>query len=164
MTPRLALILVAVALAGGSVMLVAQRRAVRLEVAALAEARAQVAGAAGDARLAAEVDRIRLALEAARHQSARTADAHLALALGDGVLTLERGEIVLRTATVQADVPRGVRVVERVDPQLITLADGITIRSERDADSLTARTVRVPAADFAAILPNVKPGQMAYFF
>lgn len=164
MTPRLALLLVAVVLAGGSVMLAAQRRAVRLEVAALDAARAQAAGAAGDARLSAEVDRIRLALEGARHRSARTADAHLALALGDGVLTLERGEIVLRTASVQGDVPRGVRVVERVAPQVITLAGGITIRSAQDADSLAAGTVRVPAADFAAILPNVKPGQMAYFF
>lgn len=164
MTPRLTLLLVAVALAGGSVMLVAQRRAVRLEVGALGAARAQVAGAAGDARLAAEVDRIRLALEGARLRSARTAEAHLALALGDGVLTLERGEIVLRTATVEANVPRGAWPVERVEAGVITLADGITLRSARDADSLTVRTVRVPAADFAAILPNVKPGQMAYFF
>ena len=164
MTPRAALLLLALALAGGSVVLMAQRRALRLEVAALDAARGQVAGAAGDARLAAEVDRIRLALERARSQPARTADAHLALALGDGLLTLERGDIVLRSSTVQADVPRGVHRVERVEAARIVLVGGIIVRSVQGGDSVAARTIRVPAADFAAILPNVKPGQMAYFF
>lgn len=145
-------------------MLVAQRRAVRMEVAALSEARSQVAGAAGDARLAAEVDRIRLALERARSQPARTADAHLALALGDGVLTLERGDIVLRTTTVQADVPRGVHRVLSVEPGRIALEGGITLRSATSDAADVARTIRIAAADFAAIHPNLKPGQMAFFF
>ena len=164
MTPRNALLIVVALLATGSVMLVAQRRTLRLEVAALTEARSQTAGAAGDARLAAEVDRVRLSLERARSQPARTAEAHLALALGDGVLTLERGDIVLRTTTVDADVPRGIRRIEAVEPGRIVLADGITLRSMRDQDALVAGTIRVPAADFAAIHPNLRPGQMAFFF
>lgn len=165
MSPRVALILLTLALGAGSAALFSHRRTVATELALLRTARDSAAAAAEDARLAAEVDRIRVQLERARGLTARTADPHLALSLGDGSLTLERGEIVLRATTVTADVPRGVHAIEAVEDRVITLAGGI--RLERDAADTTptpALTIRVPRADFDAIRPNVRPGLMAYFF
>lgn len=165
MSPRLALTLLALGLAAGSAALFSQRRAMTTELAALRSARDSAAIATEDARLTAEVDRIRVQLERARGVTARTADPHLALSLGDGILTLERGEIVLRAATVSAEVPRGVRAIETVEERVITLAGGIRLEREAtDATEAPLLTIRVPRADFDAIRPNVRPGLMAYFF
>ena len=166
MNPRTALIIVTAACAVGSVALFAKRRSMRAELGTLTEARAAADSAAVDARLTIEVDRIRLQLERARSLPARTADAHLALALGDGHLTLERGEIILRSATVSADVPRGVHTIESVGDKVIALTGGIRLVPESAADTTAALplTIRVSRLDFGAIRPNVRAGHMAYFF
>lgn len=170
MTPRVVLVAFALALGVGSVALLAHRRTMRSEIGALAVARAEAAEATIDALLAAEIDRIRFALEQARSQPARTAEAHLALAVSDSVLTLERGDIVFRTTTVRADVPRGVHTVETVEDRRIALSGGITLRPETaaaagaDKLALARGEIRVPRADFDAIRPNLRPGQSAYFF
>lgn len=165
MSPRLTLIVLTLALGAGSAALFSHRRTVAAELAMLRAARDSAAAAAEDARLTAEVDRIRVQLERARALTARTADPHLVLSIGEGSLTLERGEIVLRAATVTAEVPRGVHAIEAVEDRVIRLAGGI--RLERDTGDTTpapALTIRVPRADFDAIRPNVRPGLMAYFF
>ncbi len=166
MTPRSLLLAAAILGALGTAALFAQRRAVASEIASLNEASAAAVEGAADARLAAEVDRIRLALEQARARTARTADAHLALALGDGQLTLERGEIVLRSALVNADVPRGIHRVEQVADREISLSGGIRLvpESPRDSTAAPAGTIRVSRLDFDAIRPNLKAGFAAYFF
>lgn len=165
MNPRVALIALAGALAVGSAALLEHRRSLREQLAEIESARAAAVDSTADALLATEVDRIRLALEGARSQPARNAEAHLALALSDGVLTLERGDIVFRTATVQADVPRGVHPVERVEERLIALAGGITLRpGVADSATVGRGEIRIPRADFDAIRPNLRPGQSAYFF
>lgn len=165
MSPRLALVLIALGLAAGSLALLSHRRAVAAELASLRAAHDSATVATEDARLAAEVDRIRVQLERARGVTARTADPHLALSIGDGLLTLERGEIVLRATTVTAAVPRGVRVIEAVEDRAITLADGIRLEREpADSTPPPAGIIRIPRADFDAIRPNVRPGLMAYFF
>lgn len=165
MNPRVALIALAGALGIGSAALLEHRRSLREQLADMEIARAEAVEETADAVLAAEVDRIRFALEGARSQPARTADAHLALALSDGVLTLERGDIVFRTATVQADVPRGVHVIERVEERLIALVGGITIRpGVADSAAVGSGEIRVPRADFDAIRPNLRPGLSAFFF
>jgi hypothetical protein len=164
-SPRRAVILLTVGLAAVSVTLFLQRRALTAELAALRSARDSAVVATEDARLAAEVDRIRFQLERARGVSARTADPHLVLSLGDGSLALERGEIVLRAATVTADVPRGVHVIETVEARVIMLAGGIRLeRDPGDSTPTSPLSIRVPRADFDAIRPNVRPGLMAYFF
>ncbi len=166
MNPRIALSVAAVALAAGSALLLAQRRTLQAEIAGMEAASLAADSAAADATLTAEVDRIRLALELARARSARTAEAHLALALGDGHLTLERGEIVLRAATVDADVPRGIHTIGTVGDKVIELSGGIRLVSASDADTTAVPplTIRVSRVDFDAIHPNVRAGLMAYFF
>jgi len=164
MKPRDALLLAAAAGMVAATLLLGQRTKLGVELDGIAEARAATAAAAGDARLATEIDRIRLALENSREQPSRTAEAHIALALGDGLLTLERGEIVLRTATVEADVPRGMQLVQAVEPKQIVLGGGIRFVIADTAAAVAPRTVRLSRADFDAIRPNVKPGQVAYFF
>ncbi|MCE9600852.1 MAG: hypothetical protein K8S21_01390 [Gemmatimonadetes bacterium] len=166
MKPFAALIALALALALGSAGLLSYRRAVGAEIASIDAARTAAADLTGDARLIAEIERIRFALEQARSQPAKTAEAHLALALGEGLLTLERGDIVFRTATVQAQVPRGVHLVEKVEDRLITLSGGIRLHPTTGGDSLPVAQgeIRVPRADFLAIRPNLRPGQSAYFF
>jgi hypothetical protein len=165
MSPRLALILLTVALGAGSAALFSHRQTVAAELALLRTARDSAVVATENARLTAEVDRIRVQLERARALSARTADPHLVLSLGDGSLTLERGEIVLRATTVTADVPRGVRAIETVEDRAITLAGGIRlVREAADTTPSPPSTIRIPRADFDAIRPNVRPGLMAYFY
>lgn len=166
MTPRIALILVAAALALGSGALFRHRGTLHAEIEGLKTAIAQADTGTVDARLALEVDRVRVALEAARSAPAKGAEAHLALVLGDGLLTLERGDIVFRSTTVRSDVPRGVHVIEAVEERRILLAGDLTIRAAAASDTLppTRGTVLVPRADFEAIRPNLKPGQSAFFF
>lgn len=166
MSPRLILVVAVGALAIASAGLLARRRALQDELIVLRASSDSAVEAAADARLAAEVDRIRLALEAARSEDAQRAPAHLALILGEGLLTLERGDIVFRSATVVADVPRGIHAIERIEPRLIALAGGLRITPAAPTDSgpPASGTIRVPRADFDAIRPNLLPGQMAYFF
>lgn len=166
MTPRIALISLALALALGSALLFSYWVALRGEIASIGSARTAAAALTGDARLIAEIERIRFALEQARSQPATNADAHLALALSDGLLTLERGDIVFRTAAVQAQVPRGIHQVEKVEDRLITLSGGIRLHPTTVADTAAVAPgeIRVPRADFMAIRPNVRPRQSAYFF
>jgi hypothetical protein len=163
--PRTALFVLAAALALVSVVQFGQRRALAADIAALGVARDEAAAHAGDARLITQVERIRFALEQARGQPAKSADAHLALALGDGRLTLERGDIVFRTTTVEAEVPRGVHLIERVEDRVVTLSGGIRLRPvTADSTPLEKGEIRVPREDFLAIRPNLKPGQSAFFF
>ena len=167
MSPRVVLVALAILLALVSTSLLERRRNLRDEVDGLTRTRAATAVATGDARLAAEVDRIRLALERARNAPERTAPTHLALSISDGLLSLERGDVVLRSATVAPDVPRGVRVIERVDATAIVLAGGIQLRPATARDDTAkppAGTVRLTRADFEAIRPNVRPGLSAFFF
>lgn len=165
MNPHLVLVVLAVTLGLVSVAQVAQRRALRAEIVAIGAAREAATALVGDARLIAEVERIRFALEQARSMPAKSAEAHLALALGDGLLTLERGDIVFRTATVQAEVARGVHLVEQVEERLVTLSGGVRLLpTSADSSAPAPGEIRVPRADFLAIRPNLKPGQMAYFF
>lgn len=165
MTPRAFLITVAALGALGVVALLVQRQSLTTEIAALTAASVATVERTVDARLAAEVDRVRLALEQARGRSARSAEAHLALALGDGQLTLERGEIVLRSAIVTAEVPRGIHRIESVAEREIALTDGIRLVPESPRDSVApAGTIRLSRLDFDAIRPNVRVGLMAYFF
>lgn len=165
MNPRLALVAVAGALGVVSVAQFVQRRALHAEIVTIGAAREAATALAGDARLITEVERVRFALEQARSKPAKSAEAHLALALSDGLLTLERGDIVFRTATVQAEVARGVHRVEQVEERLITLSGGIRLRpAPPDSTALAPGEIRVPTADFLAIRPNLKPGQTAFFF
>lgn len=166
MTPRAVLVALAAALAVGSAALLEHRRTLRQEIETMRVASANAAELADDARLVAEVERIRFALEQARSQPARNAEAHLALEIGDGVLTLERGDIIFRSATVEADVKRGVHSVEQVEERSIVLSGGIRLRPvvASDTSALAPGEIRVRRADFFAILPNVRPGQTAYLF
>lgn len=166
MTPRGILIALAILLAIVSATLVAQRRAMISELDALAEASASAVDATVDAGITLDVDRIRLALERARSVSAKEAATHLALELGDGRLSLERGEIVLRATAVRSAVPRGVHLVEAIEPKRIRLSGGYSLISVAadDTAGVVAGTVRVPRADFDAMRPNLAVGMNAFFF
>jgi hypothetical protein len=166
-TPRAVLVVLALALAVASAALLEHRRAMRDDLAELTAARRGLVETTSNTRLSTEVDRGRLPLERARSIPAGSAEPHLALQLSDGLLTLERGDVVLRKAQVVADVPRGVRAVERVEPGVVVLSGGIELRPARTGADSTAPpvgVVRVPRADFTAILPNLRPGLRAYFF
>ena len=165
MTPRAVLITLVIALTLVSTSLLQRRRALSSEIGKVTSAQASTIEATGDARLTAAVDRIRVALERARSTPASTAEPHLALS--DGLLTLERGDIVFRSSTVAADVPRGTHLIERVDAAAIVLVGGIVLRPVTSlADTLppAAGTVRIPRVDFDAIRPNLRPGLTAFFF
>lgn len=164
---RRALVVAAVILAIASALLLQARRDTREEIAALTVASDSAQVAAGDARLQQEVDRIRLDLERARVRATTKTEPHLALAITDGQLSLERGDIVLRTIPVEASVPRGVRTIASVGANGIVLSDSIRMRpaaSPADTSPPEPGIVRLRAADFAAILPNVKPGLTVYVF
>ncbi len=166
MNPRAVLLTVTAVLGLGSGALFERRRRLQADLVHVAAATDSAIAATADARLAAEVDRVRLALEEARSANAQGADAHLALQLGDGLLTLERGDIVFRSTTAVADVPRGVLRVEAVEAGVVRLEGGVVLQPSRTTDSLPpARgTIRIPAADFAAIRPNLKPGLTAFLY
>lgn len=168
MTGRIRLILAAAVLALVSGLLLEYRRDLRAEQALLVAARSAADSAAEDAVLQAEVDRVRVQLERARVRVEGTlADPHLAISLTDGVLTLERADIVLRRAAITADVPIGVHAIVEVGPKAILLADSIRIEPGTDSAgsaNVAPRSVRMSRADFAAILPNVRPGLLAFLF
>lgn len=166
MTPRGILIALSLLLAMVSAGLVAQRQSIIGELDVLAEASAAAVDATVDAGITLDVDRIRLALERARSASAKDAVAHLALELGDGRLSLERGEIVLRATAVRSAVPRGVHLVESIEPKLIRLSGGYSLIpvAADDTTDAVAGTVRVPRADFEAMRPNLAVGMNAFFF
>jgi hypothetical protein len=78
---------------------------------------------------------------------------------------LGRGEARLRELAVEVALAPGIRAVERVEPEAIVLADGMTLRRV-GADSLPAATVPgeilVLRADFAALRAVLRAGDLAY--
>lgn len=167
MTVRNGFIIAGAVLAVASAILLEQRRSLRADEVTLTAAIAAADSIAIDARLRADVNRVLVQLERSRVRSTPQTEPHLAISLTDSLLTLERGDIVLRTARIVAAVPRGVHAVLEVGPKGILLADSIRIVPDAgglDTTSVPAGTVRLRRADYNAVLPNVRPGLIAYLY
>jgi hypothetical protein len=164
MRPRaLGLLAALLAVAGG--LAVRHAASVRGEVERLEESQAEFALERDAAEAALRAERIRLALERARTVPFAEAAPYLELILEDGRLVLGRGEARLRELAVEVALAPGIRAVERVEPEAIVLADGMTLRRV-GADSLPAATVPgeilVLRADFAALRAVLRAGDIAY--
>jgi hypothetical protein len=166
MNLRRALIIAGVLLAAGSAALLQVRRDLRDGIAVLRAAGDSAQVKAGDARLQQDVDRIRLELEGARVRATPRTEPHLALAITDAQLTLERGDIVLRTVPVDVAVSPGVRTIASVGEREIVLSDSVRIYAAVAGDTTppSPGSVRLSAADFAVVAPNVRVGLTAYIY
>lgn len=151
----------------GATGLLAMRHAATLrgEVERLQATQADFALERTAAEAAVRAERIRLALERAREAPFAEAAPYLELILEDGRLVLGRGEARLREVAVEATLAPGIRAIERIEPDAIVLAEGMTLR-RAGADSLPAVTVPgeilLLRADFAALRAVLRAGDLAY--
>jgi|GEM_PF-1263829 len=161
----LALGALAVVLGGTGVLAMRHAATLRDEVERLRETQADFALERTAAEAALRAERIRLALERAREAPFAEAAPYLELILEDGRLVLGRGEARLREVAVGVALAPGIRAVERIEPDAIVLADGMTLR-RAGADSIPAATVpgeiAVLRADFAALRAVLRVGDLAY--
>lgn len=161
----LALGLLAVVLAASGVLAMRHAGVLRAEVERLEETQADFALERTAAEAAVRAERIRLALERAREAPFTEAAPYLELILEDGRLVLGRGEARLREVAVEVELAPGIRAIERIEPEAIVLADGLTLRRAR-ADSILATPVQgeipVLRADFEALRAVLRVGDLAY--
>ncbi len=133
-----------------------------------------------DLALASDAKRLQVMMALAVRQARTTGDLYLAVSVDSGVLHLEQHGAVLRTApvTVGADgwqravgdsipiaSPRGVRRVEELrGDSVVVLTGGASLYRGDGAQPARAGSVRIGAADFKSILPNLKAGLPVYFY
>lgn len=137
-----------------------------------------------DAALAADSNRLAAVVELARRDARGDERLHLSVAVDSGRMHLEQQGAILRTMSVEIGparwihraatsdsvlltAPRGARTIERVfgDSALALNGGGmIYARSAHDSAAALPGTVRVAAADFHVLLPNLKFGQRVYFY
>jgi len=142
-----------------------------------------------DVIVQSEQDKLRMALELAKHQARWDPQLHLSIAVDSGRMYLERNGALLRE--MHADIapapvppgvtpvsvkrdssgaeirPRGERTIAEVrsDSGLaLVLTGGARIYGSGDSSAVTPGDVRVSPADLKAILPNVAPGMVVYFY
>ncbi|MEN9790841.1 MAG: hypothetical protein RLZZ63_499 [Gemmatimonadota bacterium] len=161
----LALGALAVVLAATGVLAMRQAATLRAEVDRLEETQADFALERTAAEAALRAEQIRLALERAREAPFTEAAPYLELILEDGRLVLGRGEARLREVGVEVELAPGIRAIERIDPEAIVLADGMTLR-RAGVDSIPATPVpgEIPLlrADFEALKAVLRVGDLAY--
>lgn len=137
-----------------------------------------------DVALAADSNRVAAIVELARRDARGDERLHLSVALDSGRMHLEQQGAILRTMTVEIGsdrwehratapdsvlltAPRGARTIERlIGDSAVALSGGGLIYARTAADHAAANpgTVRVSAADFRVLVPNLKLGQRVYFY
>jgi hypothetical protein len=177
--------LTAAALIAADVGLFFKRAEYEREVARLRHGMTGVERQKADYVFAANKDKLRVMVELIRRQAGGDRDLHLSVAVDRGEMYLEREGVRLRqmpiavgpeqmvggpSSQVPVASPRGARTVTAVAPWALSLSGGMMIYAdsadEHKADSAgpTPGNVRLQARDFAAILPDVKPGMTVYFY
>lgn len=161
----LALGALAVVLGATGVLAMRQAATLRAEVERLQESQEDFALERTAAEAALRGEQIRLALERAREVPFAEAAPYLELILEDGRLLLGKGEARLREVAVEVELAPGIRAIERIDPEAIVLADGLTLRRVR-TDSIPATSppgeIPVLRADFEALRAVLRVGDLAY--
>ena len=137
-----------------------------------------------DAALTADSNRVAAIVELARRDARGDERLHLSVALDSGRMHLEQQGAILRTMTVEIGpdrwehlsaasdsvlltAPRGARTIERlIGDSAVALSGGglIYARTAGDHAAAIPGTVRVAAADFRVLVPNLKLGQRVYFY
>ena len=161
----LALGALAVVLGATGVLAMRQAAMLRDEVAQLQETQADFALERTAAEAALRAERIRLALERAREAPFAEAAPYLELIREDGRLLFGRGEARLREVAVEVALTPGIRAIERIEPEAIVLADGMTLRrAGADSVPLTPVPGEIPLrrADFEALRAVLRVGDLAY--
>jgi len=162
-----------------------KRNAYAAEVARLRANMTTTERAKTDAIVESEQSKTRIALELARRQAKIEKTLHLSVSVDSGKIYLEREGAVLRempaafgpeakvsngTDSIPIVVPRGQRSVAKISDDGIVLEGGTVIKPT-DAASLASDTtpippggVRITKTDLQAILPNLSPGMLVYFY
>lgn len=138
-----------------------------------------------DAIVAAEGNKVRIALALARRQAKLEKKLHLSVAVDSGKMYLEREGAVLREMaavfgpegmvrtngdSIPIAVPRGERLVAKIDDAGITLDGGTVIAASdaasvvQDSSSIPPGSVRISRNDLKAIMPNLSLGMRVYFY
>ena len=138
-----------------------------------------------DAIVASEESKVRIALALARRQAKLEKKLHLSVAVDSGKMYLEREGAVLREMaaaigpegmvrtngdSIPIAVPRGERLVAKIDDAGITLDGGTVIAASdaasvvQDSSGLAPGSVRISRNDLKAIMPNLSLGMRVYFY
>ena len=152
----------------------------RREVAALRAGMSGIEKVKADLALASDARRLQVMMALALRQARTTGDLHLSVSVDSGVLHLEQKGAILRTALVQVGAdgwqraandsipiasPRGVRRVEEVrGDSVVVLSGGAMLYRGEAGTPVRAGSVRIGAADFKSILPNLRSGLPVYFY
>ena len=165
--------------------LVYKRRAYTAEVNRLRGAMTEAERAKTDAIVQAEQDKARIAIELAKRQAKLEKSLHLGVALDSGRIYLEREGAVLRemaalfgpevgvtpgSDSLPVVIPRGQRIVVRLDENRIVLEGGSAIEAastdvaSADTSPIPPGNVRIGLTDMKAIRPNLSPGMRVYFY
>lgn len=165
--------------------LVYKRRAYTAEVNRLRGAMTEAERAKTDAIVQAEQDKARIAIELAKRQAKLEKSLHLGVALDSGRIYLAREGAVLRemaalfgpevgvtpgSDSLPVVIPRGQRIVVRLDENRIVLEGGSAIEAastdvaSADTSPIPPGNVRIGLTDMKAIRPNLSPGMRVYFY
>ena len=165
--------------------LILKRRAYEKEVSTLRANMSEQEKQRTDAIVEAEENKLRLALALARRQAKLEKKLHLSVAVDSGKIYLEREGLVLREMaaafgpdgvvrtgndSIPVVVPRGERLVAKLDDGRITLDGGTVISASdaaspvQDSSTLPPGSVRISRNDLKAIMPNLSLGMRVYFY
>lgn len=133
-----------------------------------------------DLVIQSERDKVRMALELARRQARWEPTLHLSVSVDSGVMYLERDGARLRTMAavvtpnmVPGDdsliptLPKGERTIDQVvrdSGSVVTLNDGLRIYAGAKDTATVSGGIRISAGDMKAIIPNLVPGMLVYFY
>ncbi len=133
-----------------------------------------------DLVIQSERDQVRMALELARRQARWEPRLHLSISVDSGVMYLERDGARLRTMAVVVmpsmvpgsdssipTLPKGERTIDQVvrdSGSVVTLNDGLRIYAGSEDTAAAAGGIRISAGDMKAIMPNLVPGMLVYFY
>jgi hypothetical protein len=157
-----------------------RRSAYAQEIEQLRGQMSQAERAKTDMIIKSEEDQLQMAVELARRQVRWDPQLHLSIAVDSGRMYLARHGAVLRTMQVSigpeilpgADTPvstrlRGERTIEEVireDGTQFVLTGGVRIYAGSDTTQVAPGAVRMSPADMKAILGNISPGMVVYFY
>ena len=136
-----------------------------------------------DAALALEANREQVVIEMARRGARDDERLHLAVSIDSARLHLAQQGAVLRTSTIEIGrdawlrtgprdslhivAPRGTRTIERVIGDTAFAINGGTLvyaRGSNDTSPVLTGSVRLEAAEFKVLAPNLRVGQRVYFY
>ena len=152
----------------------------RKEIAALRRGMSGIEKVKADLALASDARRLQVMMALAVRQAQSDGGLHISISVDSGLLHLDQRGASLRTAAVAVGrdgwqpivgdsvpiaSPRGLRRVEEVrGDSLVVLTGGAVFYRGDSGQPVRPGSVRIGAADFRSILPNLKAGLPVYFY